>query len=103
MFTVNRFALAAVRSFCVAGLAAVAGFAAQPIVKTVPWMAADSSVPHDTLAFKTVTLKGTSSLQGANIRATWDFGDGSAPATSPVTDSYNVAATHAYTGAPGTT
>src|SRR5258707_8416359 len=83
-------------------LTAVPGFAAQPVVKTVRWVASDPSVPHDTFAYRTITLKGTASLAGANVRATWDFGDGTEPATFAVENAYDVSARHVYFGAPGT-
>ena len=82
---------------------AAAAIAAEPVVKTVPWIAADTSIPHDTYAGARVTLKGTSSLQGSNMRATWDFGDGSPSVSFSVENGYDVSATHRYSGAPGTT
>ena len=71
-------------------------------MKTVSWVASDPSVPHDTFAYQNITLKGTSSIQGAQVRATWDFGDGSAPVTSTVENRYDVSARRVYTGAIGT-
>jgi hypothetical protein len=47
-------------------------------------------------------MKGTSSVQGANFQADWDFGDGSAHAIFVVTNMFDVSATHAYVGAVGT-
>ncbi len=77
-------------------------FAAPPVVKTVPWVATNPLIPHDTWSGKTITLKGTSDVQGAGIQYTWDFGDGSAVATGTVSDKYAIQATHPYTGAAGT-
>lgn len=83
-------------------LAPVAAQAAPPVVKTVPWVATNPLIPHDTWIGKTVTLKGTCDQQGANIRYTWDFGDGTPVATGTVSNMYVIEATHAYTGAAGT-
>jgi hypothetical protein len=74
---------------------------APPVVKTVPWAANNPLIPHDTWSGKTITLKGTSSVQGANIQYFWDFGDGSPVATGTITNMYAVQATHAYTGSAG--
>jgi hypothetical protein len=76
--------------------------AAPPVVKTVPWVATNPLIPHDTWSGKQITLKGTADVQGAAIQYTWDFGDGSPVATGTVTNMYAVEALHAYTGAPGT-
>ncbi len=76
------------------------------VVKTVPWVASNPLVPHDTWSGKTIRLKGTSGLAGGTVQYTWDFGDGS-PVTAPVivatsSDMYKLEAQHAYTGATGT-
>lgn len=76
--------------------------AAPPVVKTVPWVGSQPLIPHDTWSGKVVTLKGTSDVQGANILYSWDFGDGSPPATGTVTNRYAVEAKHAYTAPAGT-
>jgi hypothetical protein len=79
--------------------------AVQPVVKTVPWVATNPLIPHDTWTGKPVTLKGTSSVFGPTITYTWDFGDGSPVATGTVPDintAYDVEAVHTYTGVPGT-
>jgi hypothetical protein len=73
-----------------------------PVVKTVPWVATNPLIPHDTYAGKLITLKGTSSMQGANIQYTWDFGDGSPVVTGTVANMYAVEARHTYAGAVGT-
>ena len=83
-------------------LAPVAAQAAPPVVKTVPWVATNPLIPHDTFAAKSVTLKGTCDLQGANILYSWDFGDGTPVAAGTVTDKYVIEAKHTYTGAVGT-
>jgi len=92
---------------CVTALAGLASsatplFAAPPVVKTVPWVPASPLIPHDTYPAKSISLKATCDLQGANIRYTWDFGDGSPVATGVVTNRYAVEASHTYTGAVGT-
>ncbi|MFN7938359.1 MAG: Ig-like domain-containing protein [Bryobacteraceae bacterium] len=89
------------RSLALSLCAAASVFAAEPVVKTVPWVPSDRAIPHDTFAYKSITLKGTSSLQGPNIRATWDFGDGSAPVSFIVENAYDVSTTHVYYGSPG--
>jgi hypothetical protein len=80
-----------------------AAFAAVPVVKTVPWVASNPLIPHDTWSGKSIRLKGTSDLQGANIKYSWSFGDGSADtAFAAVADRYALEASHTYTGAVGT-
>src|SRR6266436_2788726 len=74
------------------------GLALTPTPKTVPWAPNDVTIPHDTYAGKSITLKGTSDVQGPNIKATWDFGDGSPVANFVVTDRFDVEATHIYVG-----
>lgn len=78
-----------------------AALAAPPVVKTVPWVATNPLIPHDTWSGKTITLKGTADMQGANIQYSWDFGDGSPPAVGPVTNMNVIEATHIYTGSDG--
>lgn len=75
--------------------------AAQPVVKTVPWVATNPLIPHDTWSGKSIRLKGTTDVTSGTW--TWDFGDGSPPATGTVTaaNRYLLEATHAYTGTTG--
>lgn len=82
-------------------LAAGAAMAAPPVVKTVPWVASNALIPHDTWSGKSIRLKGTSDVQGGNIEYTWDFGDGSPVATGTVADRYAIEASHAYVGSVG--
>jgi hypothetical protein len=88
-------------------LAAALGLLAAPSVssavdvKTVPWVAANPLIPHDTWSGNPVTLKGTADVQGAGIQYSWDFGDGSPPAAGTVSNRYVVEAVHAYAGSPG--
>lgn len=82
-------------------------FAAPPVVRTVPWVASNPLIPHDTYSGKTIRVKGTSSHQngepvGTTYTYFWDFGDGSPVASGAVTAKYAIEATHAYSGAPGT-
>jgi hypothetical protein len=81
-----------------------AALAVAPVVKTVPWVASNPLIPHDTWSGKVITLKGTSSQQGGTINYTWDFGDGSPVVNGTVTtaNQYALQATHAYTGPVGT-
>ncbi|MCI0538326.1 MAG: PKD domain-containing protein [Verrucomicrobiales bacterium] len=76
--------------------------AVQPDAKTVPWVASNPLIPHDTKSGVSHILKGTSDQQGANFTWTWDFGDGSPVATGTVTSKYVIEATHTYTGVDGT-
>ena len=73
--------------------------AAPPVVMTVPWVPSNPLVPHSTYTGKTITLKGTCDVQGANFAYSWDFGDGTAPATGTVSNKEVVQATHAYVSA----
>src|SRR5262245_29195762 len=70
------------------------GFSAEPIVKTVRWVASDPSIPHDTYAYREITLKATSSISGRNIHAVWDFGDGTQSAVFTVENPYDASAKH---------
>ena len=85
-----------------AALLGISAFAAAPEVRTVPWNPSDLARPHETFASRSVTLKGVSSLQGKQIKATWDFGDGSPAQSFAVERFYDVSATHAYFGTAGT-
>ncbi|MFB3827547.1 MAG: PKD domain-containing protein [Bryobacteraceae bacterium] len=86
-------------------IAIVAGalplLAAPPVVKVVPWVPSNPTIPHDTWSGKTITLKGTANMQGAGINYVWDFGDGGSTG-GQVTNMYAIEATHAYTGSVGT-
>jgi hypothetical protein len=93
-----------------AGLAVVllvacagAAYGANPVVKTVPWVATNSLIPHDTFASESIYLKGTVTnlTAGHNYTWTWDFGDGTPVATGAVTDPYVIQAAHTYAGAVG--
>ena len=77
-------------------------FAAPPVVKTVPWVATNPLIPHDTWSGKAITLKGTADVSGANIQYSWDFGDSTPPATGTVGNANNIGVTHTYTGPAGT-
>lgn len=74
---------------------------ASPVVKTVPFVPANTLIPHDTWSGKAITLKGTSDSGGGNFAWTWDFGDGSPVATGIVTNKYVIGASHTYTGTTG--
>jgi len=78
-----------------------AAMAAPPVVKTVPWVATNPLIAHDTYPGKAVTLKGTSDVQGANFTYRWEFGDGSANATGTVTNMWAIEASHTYAGTVG--
>jgi len=89
--------------FLVGGMLALpaVSHAAPPVVKTVPFVPGDPTVPHTTWSGKQITLKGTSDVAGVAIQYEWDFGDGSPPATGTVTNEYVIEASHAYTGSSG--
>src|SRR3990172_9605023 len=74
------------------GVVATSGVAhaGMPVVKTVPWLATNPLIPHDTWSGKSITLKGTSDQQAANFEWTWDFGDGTPVATGTVTNRYAI-------------
>ena len=78
-----------------------AAMAAPPVVKTVPWVATNPLIAHDTYPGKAVTLKGTSDVQGANFTYRWEFGDGSPNATGTVTNMWAIEASHTYAGTVG--
>ena len=87
--------------YLLAALLSVVSFtaaAAPPIVKTVPWVATNALIPHDTWSGKAIRLKGTADVQGTSIEYTWDFGDGSPVQTGTVANRYAIEASHAYTG-----
>jgi len=98
----NKFAMIGVTA-AVLVLLSQSAFAAIPVVKTVPWVASNPLISHDTWSGKSTRLKGTSDQQGANFQWTWDFGDGTPVATGTVTNMYVVEASHVYTGAVNTT
>lgn len=85
----------------IAGLIPGLALAVQPVVKTVPWVATNPLIPHDTWSGKSIRLKGTADVQGANFQYSWDFGDGSPVAVGTVTNQYVIEASHAYTGSAG--
>ncbi len=72
-----------------------------PLVRTVPWVAADPKVPHETYPNKSITLKGTTNLSAHWFQAKWNFGDGTPDAIFAVADMYDVSTTHIYNGPVG--
>src|ERR1017187_7029467 len=86
-------------AFCV--LFSQTAFAVKPTVKTVPWVASNPLIAHDTFGGKQITLKGTADVQATNFQWIWDFGDGTAVASGTVSNKYVIEATHAYSGSPG--
>jgi len=93
------FALPTVTLSLIASVILCEPASAQPVAKTVPWVATNPLIPHDTWSGRQVTLKGT--CMGAD-QFIWDPGDGSEPLASAVSDPYVVEASHAYTGTVGT-
>jgi PKD domain. len=75
-------------------------YAVMPVVKTVPWVATNPLIPHDTWSGKSITLKGTTDVTGTGFEYWWDFGD--ATPNSPIVDvgsnNYGLQAFHTYTG-----
>jgi hypothetical protein len=97
----NRRTLGLAGALLALGLSGVAmpAFAVPPEVKTVPWVAANPLIPHDTFAGKTIRLKGTVDPKGeplGNLQYSWDFGDGTSTAFAAVTDPYALEASKAY-------
>ena len=76
--------------------------AAPPVVKTVPWVPTNPTIPHDTFDGRQITLKGNCDASGLGGNYDWDFGDGGAQATGIVGNQYIIEATHTYSGALGT-
>ncbi|WP_177418125.1 PKD domain-containing protein, partial [endosymbiont of Lamellibrachia barhami] len=69
-----------------------------PDVITVPWVAHDPTVPHETYNGKAVRLKGiVRDADPATFQ--WDFGDGTQSAVTDVIDSYDLSVTHLYPNA----
>jgi len=98
----NRLMIRLAAATALAVVASMPVHAAEPVVKTARWVTSDPSIPHDTFAYRSITLKGTSSMAGQNIRATWDFGDNTDPASFTVMNGYDVSARHVYYATPGT-
>mgnify|MGYP005811785265 CR=1 FL=1 len=92
----TSFAVAILLAGCIL-LAAPSATAQTITVKTVPWVATNPLVAHDTWDGKQITLKGTSDQAGADVQFTWDFGDGT-NTVGTVSNQYAVEATHIYTG-----
>jgi len=73
-----------------------------PDVITVPWVAFDPLVPHETYNGKAIHLKGI--VRDADPATyQWDFGDGTQSAVMNVTDPYDLGITHTYPSAPSGT
>jgi hypothetical protein len=88
----------------IAALGSIPAAAGTITVKTVPWVATNPLIPHDTWNGATITLKGTADQQersGNHVTYIWDFGDGST-ASGTVSNQYIIEAQHVYTGAIGT-
>ena len=90
----------------VASLIATTAFAAAPVIQVVPGNSADLVQAHETRFHETwsgrdFTLKASTSLEGSNIQATWDFGDGTQPATFAVNHGWDVSTRHTYFAAVG--
>ena len=75
-----------------------------PVVKTVPWVATNPLIPHDTWSGRSIRLKGTTNVQGPQWVYRWDFGDGTSTAEAVVTTANMNAleASHVYVGPVGT-
>lgn len=75
-------------------------------VKPVPFNPANLSAPHTAIIGATLILGATVDLGGSahSFTYSWDFGDGSATTPAPITNPYNISATHVYsTGTAGVT
>jgi len=99
MIKISPWRIVLTLALAVAFFLPTAAMAAPPVVKTVPWVATNPLIAHDTYPGKAVTLKGTSDIQGSAISYRWQFGDGSADATGTVSNQWAIEATHTYAGA----
>ena len=73
-----------------------------PDVITVPWVAFDPLVPHETYNGKPIHLKGI--VRDADPATyQWDFGDGTQSAVIDVTDPFDLSVVHTYPAAPSGT
>lgn len=78
---------------------AMPAYAVVPVVKTVPWVATNPLIPHDTWSGKSITLKGTTDVTGTDFEYSWDFGDGGSTAFTDVgPNNYSLQAFHTYVG-----
>jgi PKD repeat protein len=70
-----------------------------PDVITVPWVANDPTVPHETYNGKSIRLKGI--VRAADpVTYQWDFGDGTKSTVLNVTNPYDLSIAHTYPDAP---
>ena len=73
-----------------------------PDVITVPWVAFDPLVAHETYNGKAIRLKGI--VRDADAATyQWDFGDGTQSAVLNVSNSYDLSISHTYPSAPSGT
>ena len=73
---------------------------ADPVALCVPWQPSNPSIAHHfTYSGAEITLKGIA--RGTATTYEWDFGDGSAPESNPITNPYNLGIKHTYVGAVG--
>ncbi len=73
-----------------------------PDVITVPWVARDPVVPHETYDGRSIRLKGI--VRDADAATyQWDFGDGTQSAVTNVTNAFDLSVAHTYPSAPAGT
>ncbi len=73
-----------------------------PHVITVPWVAFDPLVPHETYNGKSIHLKGIVRDKDA-VSYQWDFGDGTQTGVINITDPFDLSVTHTYPSVPNGT
>ena len=73
-----------------------------PNVITVPWVARDPIIPHETYDGKSIRLKGIV-RDASPATFQWDFGDGTSSAVMNVTNPFDLSVAHTYPAAPAGT
>ncbi len=105
--TLRKFTcLVAIAALALLALPTAAEAAAAFTVKTVPWVASNSLIPHDTYAGKAIHVKGACedcTASGHNYHWIWSFGDAGTPVSGDFAGGsearWAIGAAHTYSGA----